>query len=103
MPQVRGNVDAMSTLPGGIGPVSVRYAAQIRELLQSQAIDRMAAEEEAARNAEKAEKAERMKPIVDVVKLDLEIKPPVDAKPVTAEAPEQPAPKAQAQIVDIQV
>ncbi len=34
---------------GAIGPVSVRYAAQIRELLFAQAMQRMAADQEAAR------------------------------------------------------
>lgn len=34
---------------GAVGPVSVRYAAQIRELLFAQALRRMAAEQEAAR------------------------------------------------------
>ena len=33
-----------------IGPVSVRYAAQIRELLYAQALQRMAADREAARD-----------------------------------------------------
>lgn len=34
---------------GAVGPVSVRYAAQIRELLYAQAVQRMVADEEAAR------------------------------------------------------
>ena len=34
---------------GAIGPVSVRYAAQIRELLYAQAVHRMVADQEAAR------------------------------------------------------
>ena len=42
---------------GAIGPVSVRYAAQIRELLFAQAMQRMAADQEAAR-AESAARAE---------------------------------------------
>ncbi len=45
---------------GAIGPVSVRYAAQIRELLYAQAVQRMAAEEEAARARSDAERAERI-------------------------------------------
>jgi hypothetical protein len=39
---------------GAIGPVSVRYAAQIRELLFAQALQRMAADQEAARAREQA-------------------------------------------------
>lgn len=35
--------------PGVIGPVSVRYAAQIRELLFARALQRMVADQEAAR------------------------------------------------------
>ena len=42
--------------PGAIGPVSVRYAAQIRELLQVQAVQRMAADQEAARASAEAER-----------------------------------------------
>jgi len=39
---------------GAIGPVSVRYAAQIRELLFAQALQRMAADQDIARAREKA-------------------------------------------------
>ena len=42
---------------GAVGPVSVRYAAQIRELLFAQAMQRMAAEQEAARAADAAQRA----------------------------------------------
>jgi hypothetical protein len=44
---------------GAIGPVSVRYAAQIRELLYAQAVQRMAADHEAARAKTKSERAEK--------------------------------------------
>ena len=83
----------------GIGPVSVRYAAQIRELLQSQAVDRMVAEEEAARAAAEAEKVQRLKPAEDV-------KPPepTAAKPVSDQPdPLEPSSKGTAQFVNIQV
>lgn len=52
----------MSALPAGIGPVSVRYAAQIREMLYVQAVDKAAAEQEAARAASEAERKERISP-----------------------------------------
>lgn len=44
---------------GAVGPVSVRYAAQIRELLFAQAMQRMAAEQEAARASASAERDAR--------------------------------------------
>lgn len=47
---------------GAIGPVSVRYAAQIRELLYAQAVQRMAADQEAARASAEAERAARAEP-----------------------------------------
>lgn len=93
----------MGALPGSIGPVSVRYAAQIRELLQSHAHERLVAEQEAARTAAQADKAERLKPLSKPAKAALETKPPTVANPASAEAPEQSAATAPAQIVDIQV
>jgi len=45
---------------GVIGPVSVRYAAQIRELLFAQAMQRMAADQEAARAQTQADRATRI-------------------------------------------
>lgn len=96
---------------GAIGPVSVRYAAQIRELLYAQAMQRMVADEEAARASEAAERAERAEPKAKDpelhAKIDLlpatprpeVIKAPA-AKPVaTAAKPEHAAP---GQFVDIQ-
>lgn len=44
---------------GAIGPVSVRYAAQIRELLYAQAVQRMAADQEAARAKSESDRAAR--------------------------------------------
>lgn len=86
---------------GGIGPVSVRYAAQIRELLYAQAVHRMAAEEEAARAARQAEKAERRAEPEEPVKIDVDVKkleaPKEDAKPEPA-----PVVEPKAQFVDIQ-
>ncbi len=45
---------------GAIGPVSVRYAAQIRELLHAQALQRMAAAAEAARASAEVERSARV-------------------------------------------
>lgn len=44
---------------GAVGPVSVRYAAQIRHLLYTQAVHRMAADQEAARARTEAERSAR--------------------------------------------
>jgi CRISPR/Cas system type I-B associated protein Csh2 (Cas7 group RAMP superfamily) len=53
----------MSAGLSAIGPVSVRYAMQIKDLLDTQAIKRMAAAEEAARAADAAERAARVEAI----------------------------------------
>ena len=107
----------MSAGLSGIGPVSVRYAVQIRELLQSQAAKRAAAEQEAAR-AEQASRAEAArKAAVDALRSSLKLEGPkpavkvdvsIDAKvePAHTEA-EAPAPIATAdvaagQLVDIE-
>lgn len=78
----------MSAGLSGIGPVSVRYAAQIKQLLDVQAIKRMAAEQEAARADAAAERAARVEaarnasasyePVKVDVKSDVEAKPPVE-------------------------
>ena len=47
---------------GAIGPVSVRYAAQIRQLLFAQAIQRIAADQEAARAQSNADRAAHVEP-----------------------------------------
>jgi len=52
----------MSASTEGIGPLSVRYAAQLRELLYSQAAQRAAAEQEAARGSETAKKPKPASP-----------------------------------------
>ncbi len=94
--------------PGAIGPVSVRYAAQIRELLYAQAMHRMAAEQEAARataaadersaRAEAAVRAKQSEPLdVKVAAPDPTAKP----EPVKAAEP-KPEPQPTGQLVDIQ-
>ena len=78
-----------------IGPVSVRYAAQIRELLYAQALQRMAADQEAARASAQAERQPAPEPI----------KAKIDAQqPATPDVKSEPAPAitAPAQLVDIQ-
>lgn len=66
---------------GAIGPVSVRYAAQIRELLHVQAVQRMAADQEAARVTAEADR---------VASAEASAKAAKDAEPLRAkvEAPE---------------
>jgi hypothetical protein len=73
---------------GAIGPVSVRYAAQIRELLHAQAMQRMAADHEAARARTEAERTAR----VEAARKAEDTGKPLQAK---VEAPE-PAPLAAA-------
>jgi hypothetical protein len=90
----------MSASTQGIGPLSVRYAAQIRELLYTQAVDRMAAEQEAARAAEHAREAERIKPPEEPVKVDIETRKPEPAPVAQAEPAAEPM---LAKLVDIQV
>lgn len=60
---------------GAIGPVSVRYAAQIRELLYAQAVQRMAADQEAARANADAERAARAEPKVKEPELHAKVDP----------------------------
>ena len=95
----------------GIGPVSVRYAAQIRELLQAQAMHRMAADEEAARASHAAEKAARLEapskpkdaPKPAGTNEPVQAKASADAsKPDTpAAAADKPATATPAQLVDV--
>jgi hypothetical protein len=80
---------------GGVGPVSVRYAAQIRELLYAQAVHRMAADQEAARATAQAERAARVEAIAK----------PEAAEPVKAKIDIAPEPKTDdthTHLVDIQ-
>ena len=86
-----------------IGPVSVRYAAQIRELLYAQALQRMAADREAARASAQAERHARAE--VERQPDPEPIKAKMDAQqPVIPDVKSEPAPAiaAPAQLVDIQ-
>lgn len=84
---------------GAIGPVSVRYAAQIRELLFAQAMQRMAADQEAAR-VKAATQAEPPRTSVEdkAVPAELARTSPADS---FAEA-QSPATAATPHLVDIQ-
>ncbi|MFT3725338.1 MAG: hypothetical protein QM773_17350 [Hyphomonadaceae bacterium] len=91
---------------GAVGPVSVRYAAQIRELLFAQAMQRMAAEQEAARAADAAQRA------ANAEAAKMKEPEPIDAKveapkqvglPAPIKAPEaKPETATTGQLVDIQ-
>lgn len=89
---------------GAIGPVSVRYAAQIRELLFAQAMQRMAADQEAARAQAEADRASRVEPAADA-KPVRKVEPAktetrASAPDATSEAA-PPPPAEPARIVDI--
>lgn len=102
----------MSAGLSGIGPLSVRYAHQIKELLNAQAVRRMAAEQESARASAEAERARRVEAIRnnaiadEPVKVDVRTQPTQEAQAAEATAPvEAPAPKetvasAAGQLVD---
>jgi hypothetical protein len=84
---------------GAIGPVSVRYAAQIRELLFAQAMQRMAADQEAAR----AEAAAQVEPVREPVEAKANVAEPAHAKPASASTEARPAANAETpRLVDIQ-
>ncbi len=95
---------------GAIGPVSVRYAAQIRELLYAQAVQRMVADEEAARARSDAERTARIEAATktqEAKPLDVKVQTPEPAiyKPTPAAPAETPADKPAVitgQLVDIQ-
>ena len=93
---------------GAIGPVSVRYAAQIRELLHAQAVQRMAADQEAARARTEAERAARVEAAAKTEEAHQPLRAKVEAPtPAPAKAPETPADfkpttTEPAQLVDIQ-
>lgn len=100
---------------GAIGPVSARYAAQIRELLYAQAVQRMAAEEEAARTRAEADRQAAVESAAKAEELRQPLRGKVEAPepaPVAAPArhPEAaagantapPAATVPAQLVDIQ-
>lgn len=91
---------------GAIGPISVRYAAQIRELLQAQAVQRMAADQQAARAAAQAERNAR----ADAASKTKEAEPPKVESSEPAVRPEltkaaepKPEPAPAGHLVDIQV
>ena len=90
-----------------IGPVSVRYAAQIRELLQAQAMQRMVADQEAARASAEADRAARVEAAAKAKEsqpLDVKVEAP-EPKPLPApvKLPDAPAETpAPGHIVDIQ-
>lgn len=111
---------AMSAASSGIGPVSVRYAAQIQELLYSQTMKRMAAEQEAARAQAQAEQDARVeaaakaretdKPVtakIDApkdVQVDVKVEHAQLADPVKQPAAKKepaPHPEPTAQVVDV--
>lgn len=86
-----------------IGPISVRYAAQIRELLYAQAMQRMAADQEAARASAHAEREARAEaerqPAPQPINVKVEAPQPAKAPEAKPETP--PATTAPAQLVDI--
>lgn len=87
-----------------IGPISVRYAAQIRELLFAQAMQRLAADQEAARASQAAERAARAepapKPAPEPARAKVEFTPAAKTPDAKSETP--PATTAPAQLIDIQ-
>lgn len=88
---------------GMIGPVSARYAAQIRELLQVQAVQRMAADQEAARaDADRKARAEAAAKSQPSDPLRVKVERPVVAAPEQPAEPAAEAPAPSGQIVDIQ-
>jgi hypothetical protein len=109
----------MSAGLSGVGPISVRYAVQIRELLHAQSIKRIAAEQEAARAEQASRAAAARRAAVDAlrsslklndtkpaVKVDVKVDVSVEPAPAEIEAP-KPAPIATAdvasgQLVDIE-
>jgi hypothetical protein len=77
-----------------IGPVSVRYAAQIRELLYAQAVHRMVADEEATRARSDAERTARIDAIAQTQAaepLDVKIQTPQSYDPSPAKQPDASA------------
>ena len=90
---------------GAVGPVSVRYAAQIRELLFAQAMQRMVAEQEAARASASAERNARAEADkardVEPINAKLDAPEPVDL-PAPVKPPEPKPEAATGQLVDIQ-
>jgi hypothetical protein len=95
----------MSAVVGGIGPVSVRYAIQIKQLLFAQTIQKMVADDEAARQSEVETRAAEAARAAETSRVTNAFK--VDAQPAAAVAPPvetkaQVETAAPAQLVDIQ-
>ena len=79
---------------GAIGPVSVRYAAQIRELLYAQAMHRMVADEEATRarlDAERNARSDAIAKTQAAEPLDVKIQTPPSYEPSPAKQPDASA------------
>jgi hypothetical protein len=106
----------MSAGLSGVGPISVRYAVQIRDLLHAQSIKRMAAEQESARAEQASRAAAARRAEVDAlrsslkvdepkpaVRVDVKVDAKVDPAPAPAEAPKPvaTADTASGQLVDI--
>ena len=86
-----------------VGPISVRYAAQIRELLFAQAMQRMAADQEAARASQAAERAALAEAAYksEPQAINAKVETAQPAKALEAKPEARPATTAPAQIVDI--
>jgi hypothetical protein len=90
-----------------VGPVSVRYAAQIRELLHAHAVQRMVADQEAARanaDAERAARADAAARTADAKSLGAKGEAPEPTPvPAPVKLPDAPAenPPAAGHLVDI--
>ena len=82
----------MSAGLSGVGPISVRYAVQIRELLQSQSIKRMAAEQESARADEASRTAAARRAAVDALRSSLNLDEPKPVVKLDARVEPAPAP-----------
>ena len=89
---------------GAVGPVSVRYAAQIRDLLYAKAVQRMVADEQAARAQSEAERAARVEPVEKPAEpLDVKVDKSEPVAYVAArQAPADKPAVTTGQLVDIQ-
>ena len=89
---------------GAVGPVSVRYAAQIRDLLYAKAVQRMVADEQAARAQSEAERAARVEPVEKPTEpLDVKVDKSEPVAYVAArQAPADKPAVTTGQLVDIQ-
>lgn len=90
---------------GAIGPVSVRYAAQIRELLYAQAVQRMVADQQAARAQSEADRTARIEAVAKTREsepLDVKVQPTDNPTPVKQPDPATDKPATAGQLVDIQ-